>query len=66
MVQGPIGLSVETYQGGKSALNLTGTSLVKATGGRVMQINVNAASTSAMRLARSSTWISRLLTGSSW
>jgi hypothetical protein len=45
MPQGAIALSVEPYQGGTTKLNCpaAAATLVKATAGRVMQINVNAA-----------------------
>jgi hypothetical protein len=57
MPQGALAISSEPYQGGSSKLNLAAasTTLIKASGGRIMQINVNVASTGAFSVYDSST-----------
>jgi len=58
MPQGALAISSEPFQGGSSKLNLTtagGAVLVKASAGRIMQVNVNAAAAAAFTVYDSAT-----------
>jgi hypothetical protein len=57
MPQGALPISIETFQGGSTKLNLPAStvSLVKASAGRIMQININTVLSAALTVYDSST-----------